>query len=793
MSVSGFVRPLPALGFLSPWLLLGLIAAGLPLLIHLWQRRRHTETPWAAMQFLLSATRRRSRRIRLEQLMLLVVRTLIVILVVTALARPYVEGLQPVLQADVSTRRIIAIDASYSMQFEDGGFSRFDRAREAARRIAAQSQQGDSLNLVRISSTAPMTIIRQPVHRAQSVVEELDELEASSERGDVRAALREVAQLLKDAPDDSHQEIYLLSDFQKDNWTPRSAIVRTEIRRLLKTLSEQADLVLIDSAQDASPNSAIVSFGTDASMISPGREVLFSAVVRNFGDIPLRDQVLEFHVDGRLVDTQRVDLAPRTDTPVLLSRTFQSGGLHQLEARLQDDLLLVDNRRFTTVSARDELNVLLVNGRPSGRATERATHFLQLALAPETSETPWRGLIQPHVIDEGELPGTDLARYDCVFLCNVALFTPRETDLLQTYARNGGRVIFCLGDQVQPDNYNQLLFDRAERLIPARLGKTVGDAKLRRESYAFDPGDFEHPLLEEFKGNPESGLESAMIFEYFQTRVPEESSANVALAFDSRDPAIVEAPYGAGRTILVTTSVDDRWGTWAILAQSFVPIVNELTLYSISGQHRKQDDTVGQTLSRTIPSSAYDVTAALTTPDGSRHDLALVRIGESFELSYESTHLPGIYSLSLGAPINQTELFSINVDPRESDLDRLTAESMSSDLLSGAKFAYRTQVHDQRAPTARAEADRGALSRSALTAALVLLFVEQAMAWRFTYGLALLALSIVLVLSRQVSDAGPVLVVLLVGVAGGIGWLVHQKRKAATGKSGLPSRGLRAK
>ena len=88
--------PLPivwALGFANGTLLWGLGAASLPIIIHLLNQRKFREMRWAAMRFLLAAIRKNSRRIRVEQWLLLAIRTLIIILVVSAMAKPFLESL----------------------------------------------------------------------------------------------------------------------------------------------------------------------------------------------------------------------------------------------------------------------------------------------------------------------------------------------------------------------------------------------------------------------------------------------------------------------------------------------------------------------------------------------------------------------------------------------------------------------------------------------------------------------------------------------------------------------------
>src|SRR5580698_9878312 len=85
--------PLLAFGFGALPMLGWLAAAAAPILIHLWNKRKYREVPWAAMEYLLAAMRKNARRIQLEQWLLLAVRTLLIVLLVLAVAQPYAEQL----------------------------------------------------------------------------------------------------------------------------------------------------------------------------------------------------------------------------------------------------------------------------------------------------------------------------------------------------------------------------------------------------------------------------------------------------------------------------------------------------------------------------------------------------------------------------------------------------------------------------------------------------------------------------------------------------------------------------
>src|SRR5690606_40074051 len=118
--------------FASAAMLLWGLAAVAPIVIHLWNRRRYREVTWAAMEYLLAAMRRNSRRILIEQWILLAIRTLILVLFAIALAQPlwsWLPNLSGALSVGGQTHWVLVIDISYSMAADRGGKSRFEIAK----------------------------------------------------------------------------------------------------------------------------------------------------------------------------------------------------------------------------------------------------------------------------------------------------------------------------------------------------------------------------------------------------------------------------------------------------------------------------------------------------------------------------------------------------------------------------------------------------------------------------------------------------------------------------------------
>jgi hypothetical protein len=135
-----------ALGFTNLAMLGWLAAAAAPLLIHLWSRHRFREAPWAAMQFLLAAMRKNARRMQLQQWLLLAVRTLLIALVVLAVAEPY--GTRLVAGGAAPAHKILVIDNSFSMAYRGVDSTHFARARRLAADLVRDSRAGDVFTLI---------------------------------------------------------------------------------------------------------------------------------------------------------------------------------------------------------------------------------------------------------------------------------------------------------------------------------------------------------------------------------------------------------------------------------------------------------------------------------------------------------------------------------------------------------------------------------------------------------------------------------------------------------------------
>jgi hypothetical protein len=432
-----------------------LAAAAAPILIHLWSRRQYREMSWAAMEFLLAAIQRHTRRLLFEQWLLLLIRTLIIVLVVLAAAEPFWERANFILSSGGKMHRVLVLDGSFSMAYKPTEQSRFDRAKELARQIVEESRQGDGFSLI-VMAAPPKVLVSAPAVERTEILREIAELPPPCATADLPATVGAVEQVLetarRDNPRLAQHEVYFITDLQRVGWNPQlKGRALAEFHRQSAALGEKATLMVIDVGQPTAENLAVTALRSLDPVIVAGREVNLEAVIHNFGRQSKSRQAVELWIDGRRMEQKFVEVPPGGEVATAFAYRFETPGDHALEVRVPGDGLEVDNVRFLSLPVRQAIRVLCIDGRPSGERFRGAADYVVTALSPEGEEAN-RSRVQVETATESALQERDLTRYDCVFLCNVAQFTANEARLLGAYLQNGGNMVFLLGDRVLADH-----------------------------------------------------------------------------------------------------------------------------------------------------------------------------------------------------------------------------------------------------------------------------------------------------------------------------------------------------
>lgn len=726
--------PIPivlALSFANPALLWGLAAASIPLVIHLLNRRKFREHEWAAMRFLLAAMRKNSRRIRVEQWLLLAIRTLLIILVVSAMARPFLEslGALPIL-AGRRTHHVLVLDGSLSMGYTSGDSTRFAQAKALATQLVKDMRRGDAVSVV-VMGDPPRIVIGDPSPNHAEVLKEIEPLVLPHGGTDLTASFAAIDRVLETSPL-PQKEVVFLTDLQSASWRKSEGGADEGLKRAVARIEgRQARSVVIDLGKAGGENRAVTDLRLEPPLVTVGSSTVVRATIHNYGPNKVEGAGVRLIVDGKLGPPETVDLPVGEDVLVPFLRSFDTAGDHLVEVQIDDDPLKLDNQRWQSVPVREYVNVLLVDGSPKSEPFQSETDFLAQAISPAADSNGSPSTIRSEVVSESQLGQRSLSTYDAVVLCNIAQFTPAEVSALDDYLKQGGGVVVFGGDQVVGENYNRLLFADGKGLLPAAIGPNVGDASKRESSFGIDPLKYAHPIVADFAGESEpvrASLTGAGTYQFHRLELPKGSTAKVALAFDNGDPAVIEAPRHRGRVIQVATTADRGWTTWPT-HQSYPPVMEKIVLEAASGRLSERNVRVGQPIDQALAGSAVASAVSVATPDGRTLPAKLQSEGAVNLIHFEETELSGPYRVKAGPPIALESLFTANPDPAESDPAKLDRAALA-DAVPGWKFAYMTNWKEL-SSDAGSVTRRGELHRSLLYGVLILLLLESTLAWYF--------------------------------------------------------------
>ena len=403
--------------FLSPLLLWFLAAASVPVIIHLINKRRHKTIQWAAMQFLLKATRESRGKKKLRHILILSCRALALAALAFAAARPIMSGLIGWGGGSIDTV-VLLLDRSASMETRPGD------GLDPRRQIVIQQVRDTmaslgSARLVLIDSAS-----RQPQEiPSPDILAELSSTSATDSAADFPAMLDRAAEYLAETT--GRAEIWLASDLQTSNWLPndeRWAAARAGIA----SLPQKPAIRVLSLTGPTAPNTAVrlLSARRSGDEMLLDLEILRAAESRGSTELPVTTHLNgtrtteSLTLPGQSLRFQkRVALPPGSDTG--------SGWLSiPADGNPRDNAVF-----FAYGPARPVKSVIVA---PPGEAAA----YLALAAAP-----PGFGNQTAERIDPANAASLVLADVATV-LWAAPLPTGTTYELLQRFLSSGGQVIF---------------------------------------------------------------------------------------------------------------------------------------------------------------------------------------------------------------------------------------------------------------------------------------------------------------------------------------------------------------
>jgi len=706
--------------FLSPALFAGLSALAIPILLHLRPRQRRQLVQFAAMRFLQPALRRTSRRLRLQNLLLLLLRLAIFTLFVLALTRPIMrQRAAPGQKAEGPTDTLIVIDSSMSMGYKDGPISRFDRAKRVGQELVEASDKEASTSFIRMGRS-PDVRFGEFTRDQEAVGREIQASRLTSYAANVGETLAACATVLESA-EGASSDICLLTDLQRFGWPAAGTLPALEQLK-------DVNLYVVDMAHEGSRNLSVTAITSPADVTEIGAHITVVAEVRNLSE-EAQPALVRMAMDGKLCGEESMAVEGNGTAEVAFTHAFDRSGPHTGYVALGGDPLAVDDKRFFAITVHDGLPVLCVNGEHSDIPFLNETFFLATALCPEgdagTATSPFR----PRVVRPAEITTLDLGAYRFVALANVASLEANQVLALEKYVDHGGKLLVFLGDQVDPKWYNEALLRKGASagLLPAELAGTQGSEKDRNQFLTLADPDLSHPIFLKFRDRSFGDLSTPRFFKIFKTS-PDES-ARVLLKFNDEQPALIAGSRGTGEMLLFVSTADGAWTDFPTKTV-YLPLVHSIADYLSGRAQAKREYLVGEPAVFSLDLSEQRTQATITDPLGTGHRLRVSLTSGRGLLAFHDTRMPGLYQVLFeGQQEGRDDAFAVNVDPRESDLSRLTEDELR-EALPGVNVTLVREA-EAAAEIIKKRRDGFKLSLPLLYLAFALYFIEAMLSGKF--------------------------------------------------------------
>ena len=633
--------------FDSPTYLWGMVAAVIPLLLHLINRRQAQVHDFAAIEFLLASNRHVARRLKLKQWLLMFVRMVLIAALPMAFAKPFTTSPSATLVGTTEPASVVfVIDPSVSMGYQIGdGGTLLERALQRAQDIVRDLRNESDVAVI-LATSPPTALTQRLSFDRQEIINLLSTVELSQGRADLMGALRLAEQILVESGH-ARREVILLSDGQSTEWEGASRPW---------SLDHAPSVTVVDiSGGLERRNRGIVGVAAEPDGGGIGRNVRITVDVLNDQPVAFEDNVTV--KIGQKTVKGFLRIPPFSEGQKVFTIRLPDMGLKTGVVELAPDELPGDDSRHFVIDFLRRVHVLVVNGSSRTVPYKDEAFFLRAALQPGTDSG---SRITPTYVKPDELTPRQLEVVDVVILANVSGLDRPQVDALTGWVKRGGGLFITAGENVTDGVYNDKL--RALLPLPIRDSGVVSDPPV-----FFTGGSTSHPAMSPFSRLETASLFSAGTRRYVLLETDSTANVEVLLSFTGGAPALVERSVDDGKVVMFTTSIDRDW-TELPFKTSFLPLVQQLVLHLARrlDPPESRSITVGET--RRIHLERQVGTLEVVRPNGQVVELQGDALAGD-EAIFQDTGLAGVYSVTQNNDGSKTEKrFAVHIDPLESNL-----------------------------------------------------------------------------------------------------------------------------
>ncbi len=638
------------MSFLAPFFLLGALAVVGPILFHLIRRTTREVTPFSSLMFLSPTPTRVTKRSRLENLWLLLLRCLALALLALGFARPFLQKATdgPPPAEGIGKRVVILVDRSASMRREQ----LWADAQRKVGEVLARVRPMDEVAIVLFDrSLQPIVTFEEWQklaigERVPTATQRLGSITPGWSSTMLDAALLHAAELLEEPEKDGpkKREIVVISDLQEGSRI--DGLQGYQWRRGLEVI---LDPVRAKLRQNASAHWVSEAEGEE----QPGEDVpLRLRVVNSAG--ARRDQ-LQLAWSGATEASAKLDAyVPAGQSRIV--RAPQQPKDRPAALVLSGDDTAFDNTTYVLPAQPARLPVLFV-GLDGDEDPRGSLYYLRRAF-PATRRQ--RIEIIPHRGAE-PVPAFQLQQAQLAVVGDGA--SEAAITAMRQFATEGHIVIVPLTSPGTAESLGRLL----ERPEIKATEATVRDYALLAQI------DFRHPIFTPFADPRFSDFTKIHFWKYRRLDAAQFADARIVAAFDNGDPGIIQVPMGKGSVVVLASSWRPADSQLA-LSSKFVPLLNAMLEQSSNLPVQKAQYNIGDELPLAPGHNALSV----RKPDGTEQ---AAEAGGKFS----GTDQPGVYYVTPG-----TQRFVVNLTPDESRVAPLATDRFT---------ALGVPLHDALAPT----------------------------------------------------------------------------------------------
>lgn len=642
-----------SLNSLPLWGTLAALGISIPIVLHILNKARPKKVNWAAMELLQKTTQQQSKKIKLEDWLLMVLRCLTFLLVALAMMRLVFVNSSD-LFSGASRELILVIDSSYSMnhgQYE----SRFDLAKKKAMKIVNSLPSGSKISLVTIGDE-PEVLIRHRDPSEISLERYFAALEAKPEGFGLEVSLSVLDELLNES-DSANREVIFLTDAQKRSWCENSESTIEKIAEL----NQKASISLLPLGDESYENLALSDFHMTSGACRSGGFINLSAKIINHGESLATASIELFH-NSNIVDVTSVSsLQPKEERLLRFGVQLESSGPNKFQLSLESDNLEDDNSAYLAIDVPDKLKVLIVEGSPgAGRYLELATQLERSGYA--------EGLICT-VSLASLVSAEQIEKNDVVVLADVGDLDEENIKILDEKVRNGAGLLVYAGVNMDAFSAEQII----GRLVTMDWEKRVSPEDGRDHQIRVSPQSDQLGL--ELR-RLEAEILDCKVNGFHQVQTAADSK--ILLELDNGNPLLFIQEVERGKLAIFTTGADREWSSLPLNPAG--PILFHLLLQELSTGDRQKSLRIGESARVEIRSNRLGAEPKLIGPSGEVSVPVRQEARESnkyIELLLSKTEIPGFHELQFGDNTD-FEVLAANLDAGESDLKPATIDELES-------------------------------------------------------------------------------------------------------------------